>query len=402
MSKQLSPLKSAIQGLKINTPFDLRKQGQVALTPPPVEPKAVESRKEPPQKEQPRIEPTQDEVPPVRETRVQVPQVEVPKRAGFFRLAHEVFADAELRALSGDAFRLFVWMSSLAWRYQDSDGTLRASVNFMVNGTGVSHATISRALGQLRERGLAELVQTDFKRGNVWKVSRRAVYQTDPEGPQNEGPKDDGTPPSKRGSSDLNLREKPSRNEVEIRNSKNPKKAENSLSRITDETLIRYFAELKPAGKRESEWVAFEKLRADYPEDQVAQALEHLQHNGVSQGGEFVPCHSPMAYLLRAMPEVLALAETQQKLERARQDRMAREVAERDAQARADQKAAEEWAIQERAFYRSFPSEERRLEVIAEICRKLGVPPRGQVAKNMAVSAWWSGLSQYERKEVSA
>ena len=45
---------------------------------------------------------------------------------GYFKLPHDAFYDEQLRSLSGDEFRLFLWMSSQGWRYRDSDGSLSA------------------------------------------------------------------------------------------------------------------------------------------------------------------------------------------------------------------------------------------------------------------------------------
>jgi len=87
-------------------------------------------------------------------TQNEAAQREVPRLSGYFRLSHALFGDAAVRKLSGDSFRLFLWMSCQAWRFPDSDGTLRASVSYIELGTGISHATISRCLRQLKAEGL--------------------------------------------------------------------------------------------------------------------------------------------------------------------------------------------------------------------------------------------------------
>ena len=77
---------------------------------------------------------------------------------GYFQLSHSVFRDPKLRALPGDAFRLYLWLSSQGWRFPDSDGTLRASVSFITEALGMPHATVSRGLKILREGSLVQLV----------------------------------------------------------------------------------------------------------------------------------------------------------------------------------------------------------------------------------------------------
>src|SRR3712207_2482488 len=69
--------------------------------------------------------------------------------AGYFKLSHSVFQNPVLQTLPGDAFRLFLWMSSIAWRFKHSDGLIRASISYITQGTGISSASASRALVKL-------------------------------------------------------------------------------------------------------------------------------------------------------------------------------------------------------------------------------------------------------------
>ena len=101
--------------------------------------------------------------PPV--ARTEVPQNEVAQREsatpqGFFKLSHGVFGEPLLRDLSGDCFRLFLWLSSRAWRYPTSGGVVRASVGYIELHAGMSHATISRGLKTLKEKGLITALES--------------------------------------------------------------------------------------------------------------------------------------------------------------------------------------------------------------------------------------------------
>ncbi len=141
-----------------------------------------------PRKEPPQFEGTDSDVPQNREPQKEVtedgevqneaPQVEVPQYkesdSAFFRLSHRVFSDPKLRGMSGDCFRLFLWLASKAWRYPNSDGKVRAAIRFIEEGTGMSHANVSRCLKALKELELVRVVQTDFKQGNIWWVSSLA------------------------------------------------------------------------------------------------------------------------------------------------------------------------------------------------------------------------------------
>lgn len=149
---------------------------------------------------------------------------------GFFKLAHSVFSEPLLQELSGDCFRLFLWISSRAWRFSKSNGQVRASVRFIEEQTGMSHATVSRSLKTLKEKHLIRLVETDFKRGNIWQVSAIALGAKGPEDnpPRGERPRSEdahserGTA-SNREMSGLKTITKVPRNECNIRSINNKK-----------------------------------------------------------------------------------------------------------------------------------------------------------------------------------
>jgi len=176
---------------------------------------------------------TRDEAP-----RNDPPQNEAPQRevSGFFKLSHRAFCEPLLRDLSGDSFRLFLWLSSRAWRFPTSDGTVRASVGFIESQAGMSHATISRALKTLKEKGLISVIEVDFKRGNLWQISSIACNhnspETDPDGrpthkkvPQNEAPRFSSEGTSNREGAQLILRQLPPQNEEDLRSYKKLKKS---------------------------------------------------------------------------------------------------------------------------------------------------------------------------------
>jgi hypothetical protein len=51
--------------------------------------------------------------------------------------------------------------------------------------------------------------------------------------------------------------------------------------------------------KRKAELQAYHDLLSEFPEQQVAQCLEYLLKSGIPKTGE--ACHSPMAFLSKAM-----------------------------------------------------------------------------------------------------
>ena len=281
-----SELKERMMALKVNEPLKLKKEGFV-FKPPHEEsevprkeaPPIIHSRFEPAQIEPPQAstakplipsgssdfrnqtEVTQNEVPQKQRVSSEQPQIEVtqiqetngnqceaPRNdppqneaaqrevGGFFKLSHRVFFEPLLRDLSGDSFRLFLWLSSRAWRFPTSDGTMRASVGFIESQAGMSHATISRALKTLKDKALISVIEVDFKKGNLWQISSIACNYpspgTDPDGrpthkkvPQNEAPRSSSQGTSNRGGTQLKLRQPPPQNEEDLRSYKKLKKS---------------------------------------------------------------------------------------------------------------------------------------------------------------------------------
>ncbi len=159
-------LKERLKALRVNEPLKLNREG-VSMRPPQERkevPQIEASPNRPPRNEyphsehrqtellQPKLPPrnerAQNEAPQIEEAHTEVaqndppqegpaqieaplipqveqPQVEEPQREigtpqGFFKLSHGVFSEPLLKDLSGDCFRLFLWLSSRAWRFLSS------------------------------------------------------------------------------------------------------------------------------------------------------------------------------------------------------------------------------------------------------------------------------------------
>jgi hypothetical protein len=150
MSKNTIELKSAIQNLNIKKPYDLRAQ----------------------------LKPTLKAPAQIQEAQIEQPEVQGAQKKepaqGFFMLAHSVFDEEVVRNLSGDAFRIFIWMSAQAWRFKESKGEFRAAVDYISVKCGCSRSTVTRGLNDLKKNNLIECVEQNFKKGNLWKVNRIA------------------------------------------------------------------------------------------------------------------------------------------------------------------------------------------------------------------------------------
>jgi DNA-binding transcriptional ArsR family regulator len=185
-----------------------------------------------PQYEEPRNRDARNEVPQSEGAQNEVPQKKESQKegatAGYFIMAHAVFHDPTVRTLSGDGFRVFLWMSCQAWRFRNSIGQVQAAVSWIARETGVSEAAVSRILRLLTDRGLIKRVRVDYQIGNLWEVIDLAKWRAgdgeEPkQRPQNEVPRievpqNQGPAPSKRSSRTIKMREQHPQNEGDIIN----------------------------------------------------------------------------------------------------------------------------------------------------------------------------------------
>lgn len=408
MSNARFEIKGALKNLNIAEPTRIPKE--ISFQPPAARPSH-------PQKERPQIEVPQNDValksrsirglhdlPQNEVPKNEVPQKERASTGGFFPLTHGVFRDPRLRKLSGDGFRVFLWLSSQAWLFPDSTGQLQAAVSWISEETAVSEASVSRILRVLQAEKLLRRVQVDYQNGNIWYVedllrvpfwleasrsttTRKENHLPHFEGSQTKAPQFNRTAPSKQQSSTIKTRDQLPQNEGEINKIRIQEK-KNSLScEFTDERLVCYFEELKPAEKRESERSHFEKLQQDYSEQEMGDALNFLERKGIPESG--TPCHSPFAFLAKAMNQVLVLSNEEQASLREAEERSRISAAEFS---RAEEKArqdAHEADLQERAFLRAFPSEEQQAQMIRKFCQGTPFTPGSQTGRLFAISSWW-------------
>lgn len=157
------------------------------------------------------------------------------------------------------------------------------------------------------------------------------------------------------------------------------------------EILQKYFAELKPAKKRESELKAFEELSSDYCSQDISDCFSIVRQRGVGTGAE--PCHSPMAFLSKAMSGVLVEVEDRRKKLNQRNEREEREATAKRNKAELEAQEAAEWDLKEKAFLETFPEENQRAEILAELCKDLPFKLAGEAARVMGIGKWWEQKS---------
>ena len=302
-------------------------------------------------------EPTPNQV-----TQTKSPQIEVPKPInGFFMLANHVFSEPLLRSLTGDTFKVFLWMSMQAYRFRQSDGTVRASAKFVSVGVGIAESSVTRSFDALIKNKLIKRIEINYKTGNKWWVSPIAFggsdeqLSTQNEVIQNEPslielPKTEGEATPNIQSNSPKLGEEPPQIEGQINKINNLK--------INNSFLTNYFLNLKPERKKESELECLVSLKRDYSEQQIGEALESL----LSQKDAINKYHSPLAYLSKAMEQVLGEV-TQIKNKQSKYLEMQKQKA--DEQAKIEEEN-NEWHEKEEEFLRRYPTQQDQERVIRE------------------------------------
>jgi hypothetical protein len=172
----------------------------------------------------------------------------------------------------------------------------------------------------------------------------------------------------------------------------------------TNEKLREYFAAIKAPRKRESEWEAYRELREGYPDADIADCVALVERRGVlgakGEDGERIPCHSPMAYLAKAMGQ--ALSEVERERQAAR-ERAERERQQREAEARfaeEQEREARDKIAREAAFERAFPTEAAQMDAIERFCAGMPFNIHSPVGKIIAIGRWWTELGAQDREAL--
>lgn len=178
------------------------------------------------------------------------------------------------------------------------------------------------------------------------------------------------------------------------------KNGNKTLSPTTLVVLEKYFSELAPKQKRERELKAFQDLKGQFEVSQIERALVFVQKYGALE--DKAPVHSPMAYLALSIRDVLKYAQEEDAALKRRRDAEQRQALELQARKQQEERETEEFQRKEQAFFRTFPSPDRQEEFIQKICsrQEFGWKPQGQIARSIAIQAWWDELGVQERKSL--
>lgn len=166
------------------------------------------------------------------------------------------------------------------------------------------------------------------------------------------------------------------------------KQKENKTLSQVSEKFKQYFSSLKPQRKRQSEWENFQELLKDFSDDEIATAFDFLTEHGVFGTGD--TCHSPMAYLSKAIGQVLAEAQTMQTDRLAKQGKIEALQKQRHSQTANEAAEEQEFLKREKAFMKAFATPEAQANTLKNFAVRFSMlNPNGEMFRNLAISAWF-------------
>jgi len=314
------------------------------------------------------------------------------KASGFTQVPNEVLRG---KGRFVDPLDFMIYLSLLSYSRGFQRDTASMSQGELESFTGAARNTVRKSLERLVQQGWIKMVEDyEFARmSRRWRVY--SIGELPPEGSTETTGSNSDTVKNEH-CQELTLRGSSlnpvtgSKFDPYIENS-SKEKSKKALSPLS-EKLQNYFDELKPVKKRESELRAFQALGTNYSEGQIELCLMHLQKNGTPGNRE--PCHSPMAFLGRAMGQVLDEATREASRQAARSVRQVQQERAEIERLETEAREAQEWARKERTFLEEFPAEWQQHEVLEEFCSGMPFRPESVSGRMIAISRWFSCRSE--------
>jgi len=168
----------------------------------------------------------------------------------------------------------------------------------------------------------------------------------------------------------------------------NPESGEGLVGGVGNETLREYFAQASMTPrKRHSELQAYHELRHGFEDTQIAACVEYLSRKGLPGSGE--RCHSPMAFLSKAMGQVLGLVQAEAAKRDEARASAERDRAEQEARLQADMDAVQAERTREEAFVNAFPNAEDQAEAVARYGADFRMFARNpNLLRKLAIGVW--------------
>jgi phage replication O-like protein O len=295
---------------------------------------------------------------------------------GYTRLPNTLLMSMLVGDLGKNEVRLLLLIARLTISFDRE--FVKLSKTVVKRYTGMQGRSMLDAFAVLEERKLIRKVTGDHKSPNQYALTTEIT--TAGPNPGSKRTQVQNAPQVQKGTQGWVQNEPPRKDNLEI--------YKNSLSQ--EPAVIReYFARAMPCRKRESELKAFEELKRDYSAQDVAEALACLQRGRSGANGTALVYHSPMAYLAKAMGEVMAEVQKQRQERAAAATRTAREVEARRQQLADEAREAALVAEQERAFAMAYPDEAQQREVLTQLLKGTPFKPESRMGRIMALGKWW-------------
>ena len=302
---------------------------------------------------------------------------------GYTRVPNSVLMEMVSGDLSRNEMKIMLLIARMTISFNRSHVPLSKGV--IERMTGVQGRSVLDAMQSLVEAGLIEKVPGNHKTPN----RLRLIFEPLPVANATQGPNETKDAKISQGQGATSTYKKDNSETIDLR-----KKI--SLSSLS-ENLRKYFADLKPRRKREAEFEAFEELRTEFSEEQIEECFAILQARGLPGTGAV--CHSPMAYLSKAIAQVLP--EVQMRKKRAMsEDKRVRELAVAEKRRTILQTIeATEVEQRERAFQRAFPTDQAKTEVFERFKGRFPMLTNsGAVFRNLVINEWWESQGKIENK----
>ncbi len=210
------------------------------------------------------------------------------KDLGFYKLSHTIFEIPQIKNLTGEHFRLYVWMLMKAWRFPDSTGTIRASLSYIQRHLPISESTATRALKSLQKLGVIKMIEKNFREGNLWLIlppdQTTKIRETPKAAEAKYPPKPDLKIPPKK---------KPLNQEGEILSRQ--KKVLIAKLEKTSKILADYFKQLHGMYWKAEE-KSYELLKSKWDIHKIEHNLIALIEKGTISGAI---CNCPLSYLAK-------------------------------------------------------------------------------------------------------
>lgn len=215
---------------------------------------------------------------------------------GWMGINCSFFESTNYHLLKPSELKLFLYFNFLRFRYSDKKNRVRASIEYLENGTGLTKSTVKSSMKSLKEKGYLKLVETNFKLGNLYEIKDEYLNENK-QGKNKLGENKPGEKRLEESLKETGSEVKRDQQQVEIKPENNTlKQIKNLLPQKGAEKLKEHFKEM-PEEMARKELVSLEKLLGQYDVPLIEEVLRELLLHGVDSKTE---AYFPLTYISKA------------------------------------------------------------------------------------------------------